>query len=260
MIIQVGEITFGYNSHPVLTDVNFALHAGEIVGIVGPNGSGKSTLLGVISRALLPASGSVWVFGTPIQRLPRRDLARLMSVVRQQENVAFDFTVREVVTMGRSPYVGRLGRESPSDLEVVNAAMRIAEVEHLAARRVSELSGGEFQRVILARTLAQDTPVILLDEPTGSLDLKYQVQTLGLLQQLAKEGRSIIITMHDLTLAAQYCDRLLLLHEGRIRAAGTPAQILTPPLLEEVYELATVVIKHPVTGLPVVLPSHDAFL
>lgn len=258
-MLQVQGITFGYNSHPVLEDICFTLHTGEIVGIVGPNGSGKSTLLGVVSRALRPTSGNIQILGTPIEHLARHNLARQMSVVRQQENVAFDFTVREVVAMGRFPYVGHLDRESPSDLESIQTAMRTAEVEHLATRRVSELSGGEFQRVILARTLAQDTPVILLDEPTGSLDLKYQVQTLGLLQRLAREGRGIIITMHDLTLAAQYCDRLLLLHKGRIRAAGTPAQILTPPLLEEVYELPTVVINHPVTGLPVVLPNHDAF-
>lgn len=257
MVLQVEEIVFNYNSHPALRDVTFAVQSGEMVGIVGPNGSGKSTLLKVMSRALVPLAGKVCLNSIPLGELPRRLIARQMAVVQQHESVAFDFTVAQVVLMGRLPYLGRFGPEKDGDRRVAELAMQAAGVAHLSSRRVSQLSGGEYQRVALARALAQDASVLLLDEPTGNLDLKYQVHTLELLHGLAKEGRTILVTLHDLNLASQHCDRLLLLQAGRIRATGSPAETLTPALLREVYEIETLVTVHPLTGRPLVFPQYN---
>lgn len=255
MIIQVADICFRYDAHPVLQDVHFTANAGEVLGIVGPNGSGKSTLLKVMSKALTPHSGTILLNEEPINHYPRRRIAQLMAVIQQQETVAFDFTVYDVVLMGRHPHLSRFSNETTADLHIVESAMQQAGINHLAKRRISQLSGGERQRVALARALAQQTPVLLLDEPTSNLDLKYQVQTLSILRQLAASKHTIVVVLHELNLASQFCDHLLLLCAGSIVKAGTPAEVLQETLLQEVYGLPTLVTTHPHTGRPVVLPS-----
>lgn len=257
MDLAVAGVTFSYNSHPTLSDITFMVKSRQMVGIVGPNGSGKSTLLQLISRALTPDTGTVSLDSTPVDHLPRRSLARQLAVVRQNETAAFDFRVQDVVNMGRLPYQSAFSQAGADDEAAVQQAMQAAGVSHLAARRVQQLSGGEFQRVALARALAQNTPVILLDEPTSSLDLKYQMQVLQLLRRLAEQGRTILITLHDLNLAGQYCDQLVVLQAGQIRAVGSPDTVLQPALLREVYGVELVVMPHPITGRPFVCPQYN---
>ncbi|HHW08516.1 MAG TPA: heme ABC transporter ATP-binding protein [Firmicutes bacterium] len=254
MILNVAGVEFSYHADPVLSGIAFQAQSGEVIGIAGPNGSGKSTLIHVISRALAPRYGQVALDDQLINQLSQLELARRMAVVHQQESVAFDFTVRDVVLMGRLPYLKRFSKESAADMAMAEKAMSEVGIRHLAERSIFQLSGGERQRVAIARALTQDTPILLLDEPTASLDIKYQVQTLELLQALAASGRLIIVVLHDLNLAAQYCHRLLLLHQGRIVKAGPPAEVLQSDLIQEVYGIAVGVIPHPQTGRPVIIP------
>lgn len=255
MEIKIAGVGFRYDAEPVLDSVDFTVSSGEMLGIVGPNGSGKSTLLQVMSKTLPPTAGAVLIAGESIGQIPRRRLARMMAVIRQHETVAFDFTVRDTVLMGRHPYLQRFSGESPADIAAAEAAMDLAGIKHLADRSLSRMSGGERQRVALARALAQDTQILLLDEPTSSLDIKYQVEVLSILRKLAAGGRTIAIVLHELNLASQYCDRLLLLSAGRIVRAGRPAEVLQEPVLQQVYGVHALVRAHPHTGRPVVLPA-----
>lgn len=254
--LEVCDLTFEYHDYPVLTEISFQVASGALVGLVGPNGSGKSTLLQLISRTLTPTKGRVLLDGVPIERIKRNDFARMVSVVSQNETCAFDFTVAEVTHMGRLPYLGPFGRETEADVACVQQAMHAADVLHLAQRLVSELSGGEFQRVALARALAQDTPIMLLDEPTSNLDVNYQIQVLQLLERFTHDGKAVLVSLHDLNLAAQFCDRIIMLHQHRIYAAGTPAEVLTADTIQTVYGIQAVVAPHPVTGRPFVYPHY----
>jgi iron complex transport system ATP-binding protein len=254
MILKAAQVEFSYHSDPVWADIAFQVQSGEVIGIAGPNGSGKSTLMQVMSRALTPRYGQVTLDDRLIGDFSQPEIARRMAVVRQQETVAFDFTVRDVVLMGRLPYLKRFAKESAADIAAAEKAMQDVGILHLAERSIFKLSGGERQRVAIARALTQDTPILLLDEPTASLDIKYQVQTLELLQSLAAAMRIIVVVLHDLNLAAQYCDRMLLLHQGRIVKAGSPGEVLISDLIQKVYGIAVDVIPHPQTGRPVVIP------
>jgi iron complex transport system ATP-binding protein len=255
--LVVQNLTFKYSDHPILEDISFQVDTGLLVGLVGPNGSGKSTLLQLINRSLVPSQGQVLLDGAPIDQINRRELARMLSVVSQQETCAFDFTVAEVVQLGRLPYLGPFGKETANDITLVQQAMQDADVAHLAQRPIFELSGGEFQRVALARTLAQDTPLVLLDEPTSNLDVNYQIQVLQLLKRLTAAGRAVLISLHDLNLASQFCDRLIMLYNGRIYAEGTPDAVLTPQNIQTVYGIQATVAPHPVTGQPYVYPHYQ---
>lgn len=256
MNLNVTGVSFGYQNHPVLNNVTFSVRRGQVVGIVGPNGSGKSTLLRVISRGLTPQKGEVTLDGKTVHRMTQHELARCMAVVRQRETVAFNFTVTDVVHMGRFAHLGPLSNETETDRAIALNAMEAAGVAHLAHRPVHQLSGGEFQRVALARALAQDTPILLLDEPTSNLDLKFQCQVLQLLRTLSAQDKAILVSLHDLNLASQYCDQILILDDGRIRGAGPPTEVLLSSLLEEVYGVEVLVTPHPTTRRPLVFPQY----
>lgn len=229
-------VTCGYGSTPVLSDATLQVSRGELLGIVGPNGSGKSTLLKAMSRVLPPRQGRILLQEDDIYKMRPARAARHLAVVPQEAGLDFPFTVEDVVMMGRIPHLKRFQRESPQDREIVREAMRQTNIIELAERLVTELSGGEKQRVLIARALAQEPEVLFLDEPTSFLDLNYQIEIMELLNRLRYEqGLTAVMVVHDLNLASQYCDNLLVLKAGQIFTAGNPAQVLTEALIKEVY-------------------------
>ncbi len=234
-LLDMQGITFGYNRQPLLYDVHFQVGAGEMVGLLGPNGSGKTTLLRLISGVLRPQQGTVVLDGRDARAWGRREMARRVAVVPQEMHVPFAFSVEELVSLGRTPYQRLLGSSTKEDQRIVHNAMQAADIEQLAGRIFNELSGGERQRVIVAMALAQRPALLLLDEPTSHLDIKYQIELLELVQRLNREtGVTVIAAMHDLNLAARYFPRLVLFQRG-IVADATPAEVLEPHLLRRVY-------------------------
>lgn len=227
------------------------------MGILGPNGSGKSTLVKALSRVVRPERGVVLLDGKDLWRLGPRQVARQVAVVPQETPVAFDFTVLEVVLMGRSPHLSRLAVEGVEDLRIARAALAWTDTEPLANRRLNQLSSGERQRVALARALAQEPRALLLDEPTAHLDLGYQLELLERLAALNREaGTTLLLVLHDLNLAALFCPRLVLLAAGRVVADGTPEAVLTSERLREVYRAPVTVQPDPVHGRPHVFPRR----
>src|SRR6266699_34392 len=235
ILLDVDGITFGYAKQPLLYAVHLQVRAGEMLGLLGPNGSGKTTLLRLISGVLRPQQGKVFLEGRDLQQWGRRGAARRIAVVPQELHVPFAFTVEDMVGLGRTPFVKFLGSQTKHDQSIVQESMQAASIDSLAPRFFNELSGGERQRVIIAMALAQEPQLLLLDEPTSHLDIKYQVETLELVQRLNHErGVTVIAAMHDLNLAARYFPRLLLFQRGVV-AAGSPAEVLEPGLLSRVY-------------------------
>lgn len=219
---------------PILKGVSVTAEGRELVGVIGPNGSGKSTLLKCLYRVLRPSGGAVWLDGRELGEMPRKQSARNMAVVAQHNDLSFEFTVQEMVLMGRSPHKRLLERDSGADLAIAAQALAQVGLENLAQRPFSSLSGGERQRVILARALAQQAPVLILDEPTNHLDIKFQLQLMDLLRGLPC---TVIAALHDLNLAAMYCDRLYVMKDGRVAGQGSPEEVLTPQLIRQVYEV-----------------------
>jgi iron complex transport system ATP-binding protein len=220
----------------------------EVVGIVGPNGSGKSTTLRCVYRAMKPDAGAVLIDGVEVHK--RQNLARDLAALTQESQVEFDFTVAEVVEMGRLPH----DRDSLRDSRVVRDALATVDAEHLAERGFLSLSGGERQRVLIARALAQEPRVLVLDEPTNHLDIRHQLEVLGLTRGL---GITVLTVLHDLNLAASYCDRLYVLDEGRLVASGTPEEVLVPELIAKVFHVTAHVVRHPTTGVPQLLFDQE---
>lgn len=238
MRLVVKDICFAYNSVDVLSQVSFDVHQGQIVGIIGPNGSGKTTMLKCINRVLKPRVGTVLIDDKDLKTLSRKEIALEVGVVPQNNEIRFPFSVMDVVMMGRSPALQTFERESKEDMEIVEEAMRMTNVLKLADREIDQVSGGERQRVIIARALAQRPKILLLDEPTLHLDVNHQLEVLDLVRDLAKrEDLTVIMVSHDLDLAARYCDRLIMLSKGEIKAAGEVDNVLTPDNLDEVFKI-----------------------
>jgi len=249
----------------VLDGLTFEVRPGEILGVLGPNGSGKSSLLKILAKVLRPQEGSVKLFGHELIGMPQHEVARAVALVPQESQITFPFSITEMVLMGRFPHHRRniglsgLGWEGPEDIRVAAAAMRETDVLHLAHRSITDVSGGERQRAVIARALTQEPNVLLLDEPTAFLDLHHQLDICSILRRLNEErGLTVILVSHDLNLAGQYCDRLLLLDKGRIARLGAPEDVMTPEVLEEVYRCQVLVDRHPQSGLPrVTLPGRS---
>ncbi|SEO38228.1 iron complex transport system ATP-binding protein [Halogranum amylolyticum] len=247
-LLSVDDVAVSLGGVRVLDGVNASADSGTFVGLVGPNGAGKTTLLRTLNAALTPDRGTVRIDGADVSGLSAKEVGRLVATVPQDTSLSFDFSVRQTVEMGRTPYLSRFGGMRPRDQETVERAMARTTVEQFADRSITEISGGERQRVLLARALAQDTPLLLLDEPTASLDINHQVRTLELVRDLVDDGKTVVAAIHDLNLAAHYCDDLLLLGEGRILASGAPESVLTEATLERAFGANAVVSRHPVTG------------
>jgi iron complex transport system ATP-binding protein len=245
---------FAYREGQGIEQIDLDLAAGEVVGVLGPNGAGKSTLVRALSGTVGPCRGSVTVLGDELASLPRRELARRIAVVPQEPVFDFPFTVLELVLLGRHPHLSGLAFESERDVALAHAALDRIGAGELASRPVDELSAGERQRVVLARALAQQSPILLLDEPSSFLDLRYQVELFDLLRALAGERRAVLTVLHDLNLAAEYCDRVILLAGGRIAAVGPTAEVLTWAHLTRVYGTEVYVDVNDLTGSLVVTP------
>jgi ABC-type cobalamin/Fe3+-siderophores transport system ATPase subunit len=250
----------------VLRDLDFEVPSGEVLGIIGPNGSGKTSLLKLLAKLLRPQAGRISLFGSELAALSQEAVARSVALVPQESPPVFPFTIAEVVLMGRFPHrqrgwnFGSFGWEGPDDVKVAREAMDELDVGHLARRSIYEVSGGERQRAIIARALAQEPRVLLLDEPTAFLDLNHQLDICRILRRLNQErGLTVVLVSHDLNLASQYCDRLLMLSEGRVVRIGSPEEVIRPELLEKVYRCEVLVDRHPTTGLPrVTLPGRTS--
>lgn len=242
MRLVVQGVEFSYESVAVLDDIGFEADKGEIVGVIGQNGSGKTTLLKCMNRALHPKAGTVLVEGKEVSTMTRKDIANEMGVVPQNSGVNFPFTALEIVLMGRGPSLGRFEREDEDDIQIVKEAMTATDILHLADRRMTELSGGERQRVIIARALAQKPKILLLDEPTLHLDVNHQIELLELVRELAKrEQLTVVLVSHDLNLAARYCDKLILLHKGRVLAAGPVKEVLNTSNIRQTFGIEAIV-------------------
>ena len=242
MKITTEDIQVGFHARQILKGISIESKDKELVGIIGPNGSGKSTLLKCIYRILKPDAGAVYLDGEELHSMSVKSSARKMAVVAQHNYYNFDFTVREVVLMGRAPHKKALERDNAKDYRIVEEALKTVQMDAFADRTFSTLSGGEQQRVILARALAQQTPALILDEPTNHLDIQYQLQILRVVKSL---GIEVFAAMHDLNLAIDYCDYLYVMSRGAVVAEGTPETILEPDLIRTVFGVESVLVDVP---------------
>ena len=238
MRLKIDRVQFYYEARKVLDEISFEAGEGEFIGLIGPNGSGKTTLLKIIDGILRPKVGSVYLDCKRISELDPKELARELAIVPQTADLSFDLKVFDVVMMGRYPYLGKLSFEGEVDEEKVRFWMKLTNTLHLAERSIKEVSGGERQRVLIARALAQEPRILLLDEPTSNLDVCYQIEIMNLLKELVEKlGLTIICAIHDLNLAARYSDKIILINGGRIKGIGRPIEVLTKENLREVFKI-----------------------
>jgi cobalamin transport system ATP-binding protein len=260
-LLEIEDLIAGYGQGWALRDLNATIEAGEMVGVLGPNGSGKSTLVRAITRMLPQISGETRLWGKPTSKLSRRRMARVFGVVPQDTNIAFAFSVKEIVNMGRTPYLSRFSGMGKRDMGVVEEAMRMTGVWQLRNRKSNQLSGGERQRVVLARALAQEPDLLLLDEPSSHLDINHKVELFDLLHKInIEEKRTVLLVSHDLNLTAEYCRRIILMDDGLIVADGTPQEVLQKDTLEKLYRTRVEVRSSPFSGAPQIWPMpHQHF-
>lgn len=255
-VLQIVDLNVRLGGRSILEGVSLSVRPGEVLALIGPNGAGKTTLVRASSGALPYEGGSVRVAGKSVSEMTARERASWIAVVPQARNLPENFTVWETVLFGRTPYIGWLGRTNGKDDAAIRQALEQTGSMELIHRKMGELSGGEQQRVLLARALAQDTPVLMLDEPTAHLDLRHQSTLLNLVRRMAKEqNKAVLAALHDLNLVALYANRAALLVEGRLQAYGKPSEILTPGHLLKAYQVPVNITTHPIYGTPLVLPD-----
>lgn len=253
--METEAVGFRYHGEPALDDVSLVVEPGEVVGLLGPNGSGKSTLLKILSGVLSRYAGSARVDGAEVRTTRPRDLASKLAVVPQETTFGFPFSVLEIVLMGRHPHLAGLAFETQRDVDLARTALARCGVAHLESRTIQELSSGERQRVVFARALAQEPQALLLDEPASFLDIRHQTELYDLVRELAvADGTAVLTVLHDLNLAAEYCDRIYLLRQGRVAAQGRTAEVLTYANLTAVFETEVYVDTNHLTGQLLVVP------
>ncbi len=252
-ILEVKDLFCGYDGKNVIRDVSFCLEEKGFLGIIGPNGAGKTTLLKTIARLIHPSAGKIIYRGRNIFEFKTRDLAREIAVLPQTMEMVFSYSVEEFVSLGRFPHLNRFSRFSAHDREAVKQALVLTEIADLKERKINELSVGEKQRVFIAQGLAQEPNFMILDEPTAHLDIAHQVEILSLLRRLnAEKGLSVLLILHDLNMAAEFCKNLILLNAGKIHSSGTPSEVLTYQNIEEVYRTVVIVKENPLSKKPYV--------
>lgn len=249
------RLSLSYGDRQVLSGVDVDILPGAVTAVIGGNGCGKSTLLRALTRLLRPTTGQVLLDALPLTDLPARQVARTLGLLPQSPTAPDGIRVADLVGRGRTPHQGIFGQWSTHDHEIAARALSATGIADLAERSIDELSGGQRQRVWIAMALAQDTDILLLDEPTTFLDLPHQLEILDLLRDLnTARGTTIVMVLHDLNLAARYCDRLIALRDGRVAVAGPPDQVVTPAIIREVFDLESHVMPDPVSGAPMVMP------
>lgn len=255
MSISAEDVHFFFGDSKVLDGINLGATVGRFIGIIGPNGSGKTTLLRTLSKVLKPAKGRILLNGAELSELSQREIARDLAVVPQDTSSNFGFSAFETVLMGRTPHIGRLQNESKNDKAIAEESMRQTETTHLRNRRVTTLSGGERQKVVIAKAFAQQPKVLLLDEPTANLDIKNQIEIMELIKDAVLQKRiAAIMAIHDINLAARYCDEMILLKSGKIFATGPPKAVLTQKNIKEVFGVDSIVNGSPADGSVFVVP------
>jgi len=255
--LRISGVEFGYGSEAVLKGISIEILQGEMLSIVGPNGAGKTTLLRCINRILKPRRGVIMINGQSIEEMSRREIAKKMGYVPQSTHQVFPNTVFDVILMGRRPHFAWKCNEK--DIEKVLETLKMLGIEHLAMRDITELSGGQQQKVFIARALAQEPEILLLDEPTSNLDIKHQLEVMNIIKSITNErGITAIMAIHDLNLASRYADRVIMMHEGRIFAVGSPEEVLTPENIREVYGVEAEVLCGK-DGKPLILPIRPYY-
>jgi iron complex transport system ATP-binding protein len=259
VILEVHDLTFAYDGKPVVHDVSLDLPEGELLGLVGPNGAGKSTLLACLHRALRPQRGTVLVGGADVARLSAREIARRIAVVPQTCNVVFPVSVAHFVGLGRYARESFLGGPTLADRAIVKECLDEMGLGPIADRPIDEISGGEFRRALIAQALAQQPAILLFDEPVQQLDLLHQLEVMEFARRFTRRGGTAgLVVLHDLGLAARYCDRIALLHEGRVVAVGTPEEVLTPDAVRRAYGVEALIRRNDATGAIEVVPLSPA--
>ncbi len=258
-MLEIRDLSVGYGRRRVLEEISLKASEGEVVGVIGPNGSGKTTLLKAITKVLEPISGTVFIDGMDVNEMQSTQIAKKVAVVSQVISINFEFTVEDIVLMGRTPYIK--GSETFEDINIVRDAMEKTNTLFLKDRLITQLSGGELQRVIIARAFAQNPKILLLDEPTSHLDITNQIDILNLVKNASRKGMVVVAVIHDLNLAAYYCDKICLLQDGKLISAGTPGQVLTSSNIERAFNINVEVITNEITNslyvIPVLEPLHD---
>lgn len=257
-LIEVENLKFGYGKQLVLNGVSFNVKKGEFISIIGPNGSGKSTLLKILNNLYNPCEGKIFIDGNDIKSFKKRDLAKKMGLVLQDTNIDYEFTVEDIVLMGRHPHKGRWEKEDANDYKIVNESLEMTDTTYLKDRIITEVSGGERQRVMIAKALAQKPSIILLDEPTSHLDINHQVEILKLLKRMNKEnGTTIILVIHDINLGIRYSDKVILLNEGKIVEMGDAEKVITKENVEMTYNINVAIERNQHTNSLYVTPLES---
>lgn len=257
-MLRLEQVSFSYRTHPVLRDITLEIPRQSFLALIGPNGSGKTTLLRLMSKVLQPSTGKILLEGRPLSKFSARDLARQMAVIASDQHFEFPFSVADVVAMGRFPHLNRLQRLSSKDWEVVDQALGLTSTDHLRRRPISQLSSGEKQRVLIARAIAQQPSVLMLDEPNSHLDINHQIVIFNLLRSLNRQHQiTVVIVLHDLTSAAAFCETITLIHEGKLVKTGTPKEVITAELIRQTYGAEVTVFPSPLGGFPHVAYGPD---
>ncbi|HLR21529.1 MAG TPA: ABC transporter ATP-binding protein [Tissierellaceae bacterium] len=255
--LEVKKIEFGYRGTPVLKDISFNVEKGKFLSIIGPNGSGKSTLLKTLNNLYSPNKGEILVKKKNIKNYKSKELAKELALVPQDTNIDYEFVVEDIVMMGRYPYKGRFEKEDDNDYKIIDEALNMTNTTELRERLITEISGGERQRVIIAKALVQNPSIILLDEPTSNLDINHQIEILNLLKKLNEEEKTtVILVMHDINLAAQYSDEIILLNNGEILGEGIPETVITVENIKEAYNMEVAIDRNKYTDTIYLTPLN----